>query len=151
MYLKKDKNMHPAIKNIIPLYYEFEPKSFEALNDHVTYIMQICEDNSPKVYFLGDWIDTLNLDIKCKYRLRYDEQARRATISVGSDSRTLTTEPRGFVLNMTEVEAEKFEKLLLFPLLTQEGDTFTITKINNCEISRNLEQEKIDIFNSFFS
>jgi hypothetical protein len=143
--------MHPEIRNIIPLYYEFEPKSFEALNEHVTFIIQICEDNSPKVYSLEDWIDTLNLNIKCKFKLRYDEQARRPTISAGDCGRLTTTEPRGLVLNMTEVEAEKFEKLLLFPLLTQEGDAFTVVKINNCEIARNIEQKKIDIFNSFFS
>lgn len=140
--------MHPEIKNIIPLAYEFEPERYKELNDHVTFIMRICEGNHLKVYSLEDWIDTLDLEINFVYRLRYDEEAGRATIS---DGRIATNEPQGVAINMTEAEAEKFEQLLLFPLLAQEGDVFTVTKINNCEIIRNLEQEQTDIFDSLFS
>ena len=140
--------MHPEIKTIIPLAYEFETDRYAELNDNVTFIIRICEGNRRKVYSLEDWIDTLGLEINFVYRLRYDEEAGRATIS---DGRIVTNEPQGIVLNMIEVEAEKFEQLLLFPLLAQEGDVFTVTKINNCEIIRKLEREQNEIFDSLFS
>lgn len=140
--------MHPEIKDIIPESYLFDDERYSMLNENVTYIIRIAERNSRKVYSFEDYIDSLDLEINCMLKLRFHEDIGKSLISYHTNA---TSEPQGVVLNMSEIEAENFERELLFPLLMQKGDAFTIQKINNCEIAREKQKEQADIFRSLFT
>lgn len=143
--------MQDAIKSIVPPEYEFDTDRQEWLekyNDNVTYVFKIASGNRKKVYSLEDWLDTLNIELLGNHKLRYDDSSMKPIMSTG---RIATGEPRGVVINMLEQDAENFDKDLLIFLLMQEGDRFTVDRVNNNEIRREQEAAQEKLLNSLFT
>jgi len=138
--------MDQRIKDIIP---PTELGSdYDELNTGVTYILRVEEENYHYVYGLQDHINdlsesTLITNFCSKLREGPDD-----SIYILSSSNTTGT-PRGLVLNYSDIDAIIFEKILLMYILKTDS-VWTIEKIDNTQIQKDIEKINDEIFESLF-
>ena len=61
----------------------------------------------------------------------------------------MTGTPRGLVFNFSDVDAITFEKILIIRLLKTES-VWTVEKIDNTQIQKDIEKINAEIFESLF-
>ena len=138
--------MDQRIKDIIPP--TKLSSDFDELNTGVTYILRVEEENYPFVYEFQDYINDLpETTLITNY---YSKLREGSGDSIYIDSASNSTGiPRGLVFNFSDVDAITFEKILIIRLLKTES-VWTVEKIDNTQIQKDIEKINAEIFESLF-
>lgn len=139
--------MDQRIKDIIPP--TKLSSDFDELNTGVTYILRVEEENYHFVYEFQDYINDLpetTLITNYSNKLR---EGQNDSIYIDSCIYNMTGTPRGLVFNFSDADAITFEKILIIRLLKTES-VWTVEKIDNTQIQKDIEKINAEIFESLF-
>lgn len=138
--------MDQRIKDILPEN-TFGFEGYEVLAKNVTYIFEIPDENYSVTYELGDFINGMDIDHLYTSKLRACHAGNKVHIATHCNA---TGTPRGYVVNVSQEDANKLEKeLLVFTLL---NDTvWTVTKIDNEQQALDEKVSREKFINSLFT